>query len=81
MKTTAWSTEKEYRVPADKRPDEDGLFSDWTFPAADLREVRLGPKIAVADVDVIRSLVAANFPQAKVLVAELDATVRRIVAR
>ncbi|MBK8246517.1 MAG: hypothetical protein IPK85_03830 [Gemmatimonadetes bacterium] len=28
VKSTDWAPEKEYRVPADKKPTEEGLFSD-----------------------------------------------------
>ena len=81
VKSLDWNTEKEYRVPADKKPSEDGLFSDWTFAPEDLREVRLGPKINERLATDIRAVVAAMYPHVKVLDTTLDAKERRIVAR
>jgi hypothetical protein len=80
-KSLDWAVEKEYRVPTDKKPSEEGLFSDWTFAPEDLREVRLGPKADEKFAQEVRDLVVTAYPHAKVVETVLNVRERQIVAR
>lgn len=63
-KSVDWSYEHEWRVVSQKRPSDDGLFTDYCFHPGEVRRVFLGPLISVPDKTEILSLLR-SYPKAK----------------
>lgn len=79
VKHTQWAYEQEWRVFSFARPGETDTCASYNFFPDELRRVILGTHASPAFERTIREFVAATYPHATVVRAQLDQSSRRIL--
>ncbi|MCC6244971.1 MAG: DUF2971 domain-containing protein [Gemmatimonadaceae bacterium] len=79
VKQLQWQYEREYRVIAFQKAEEEGHFSEWRFFTEDVREIVLGPRIAWQHEATIRMLWRLGYSHASLRRARVDTTARTMV--